>query len=78
MRRDALTLWHLLAAARGEERARVFDRLAALRPPPAQVTRQGVLAGDGAMRDRWWESLGLGSATWWRGWRVAYPAKSTR
>ena len=75
---DALTLWHLLSAARGEERARVFDRMAELRPPPPTVTREGVLAGDAAMRDRWWQSLGLGSAHWWRGWRVAYPAKGTR
>jgi len=30
------------------------------------------------MRDRWWESLGLGTAAWWRGWRVAYPAPRAR
>jgi hypothetical protein len=30
------------------------------------------------MRDRWWESLGLGTAAWWRGWRVAYPAQPAR
>jgi hypothetical protein len=52
--------------------------MATLRPPPPTVTRDGVFAGDAAMRDRWWESLGLGSAHWWRGWRVAYPAKSAR
>jgi hypothetical protein len=77
-REDALTLWHMLAVTRGEERKLVFDRLAALAPPPRGVTREGIVAGDAAMRDRWWESLGLGTAAWWRGWRVAYPAAPVR
>lgn len=75
-RQDALTLWHLLAATRGAERLAVFDRLAALAPPPAGVSREGIAAGDAGMRDRWWESLGLGAAHWWRGWRVSYPVPS--
>jgi hypothetical protein len=65
---DALSLWHLLARLDGEDRGRVFDRLAVLVPPPAGVTRQGVLGGDRAMRDNWWDELGLGSADFWRGW----------
>ena len=73
-REDALTLWHLLAVTQGAQREAVFDRLASLAPPPATVTREGIVAGNAAMRDRWWESLGLGTAAWWRGWRVAYPA----
>jgi hypothetical protein len=66
--RDALSLWHLLARTDGEARGRVFDRLAALVPPPAGVTREGVLRGDTGMRDAWWDELGLGSADFWRGW----------
>lgn len=75
---DALTLWHLLAVTQGLQREAVFDRLASIAPPPPTVTRQGIVAGDPAMRDRWWESLGLGTAAWWRGWRVAYPATPSR
>jgi hypothetical protein len=66
--RDALSLWHLLSRLEGAERARVFDSLAALVPPPADVTRAGILRGDAAMRDLWWDELGLGSAGFWRQW----------
>ena len=66
--RDALSLWHLLARLDGEGRGRVFDRLAVLVPPPFGVTREGVLRGDRAMRDAWWDELGLGSADFWRDW----------
>jgi len=65
---DALSLWHLLSRLDGEDRGRVFDRLAARVPPPAGVTRQGILRGDRAMRDLWWDELGLGSADFWRRW----------
>ena len=71
---DALTLWHLLARTRGDVRATVFDRLAALVPPPAGVTRDGVLAADGAMLDLYWNALGLGDAEWWRVWAQDPPA----
>ncbi len=43
--RDALSLWHLLTRVEGEDRARVFDRLQALVPAPAGVTRDGILRG---------------------------------
>ena len=66
--RDALSLWHLLARVEPEERGRVFDRLAELVPPPDGVTRDGIAAGDRAMRDRWWDELGLGSSDFWRLW----------
>lgn len=65
-RRDALTLWHLLARGTVQERARVYDRLAALAPPPPGVTREGVLAGDRRMRDVWWDSLGVNTGGWWK------------
>ncbi len=68
-RRDALTLWHLLQRGTSAERARVYDRMATLVPPPAGVSRDAVLAGDRKAIDLWWDSLGLDSATWWRLWK---------
>lgn len=56
---DTVTLWHLLARAPTAARGAVFDKLAALQPPPADVTREGIVAGDPAMRDRWALDLGL-------------------
>jgi hypothetical protein len=67
--RDALSLWHLLSTLAGEERGRVYDRLAELVPPPRSVTRAGVLRGDREMIDAWWDELGLGVTTWWRLWK---------
>ena len=51
--RDTLTLWHLLARTEGDERARVYERLVALAPPPAAVTREGILLLDPAMLYEW-------------------------
>jgi hypothetical protein len=64
--RDVLTLWHLLARGTPPERARVYDRLASLSPPPSGVTRDLVLAGDRLALDRWWQALGLPAGTWWK------------
>jgi FecR-like protein len=72
-REDAFTLWHLLARLRGHERDEVYARLAALVPPPAGVTRDGVMAGDRDMLDRWWEQLGFGEVKWWRLWQRGWP-----
>jgi hypothetical protein len=74
--RDALTLWHLLARTAGEQRGKVFDRLAELLPPPPQVTREGVLGGDHAMLDAWWDKLGLGDTEWWRMWKGPVPTQT--
>ncbi|MFN8091197.1 MAG: hypothetical protein U0599_03010 [Vicinamibacteria bacterium] len=74
--RDAFSLWHLLARVDGGDRARVFDRLAALVPPPDGVTRDGVLAGDRAMREAWWDELGLGSSDFWRTWTRHEPERA--
>jgi len=71
--KDALSLWHLLARTSSVQRGRVYDRLAALLPPPAGVTREGILSGDREMLDRWWGELGLGSASWWRQWKGPSP-----
>jgi hypothetical protein len=65
-----LTLWHLLSRGTADERARVYDRLAALAPPPRGVTREAVLAGQRPALDQWWDSLGLDSATWWKLWKT--------
>ncbi len=58
---DAITLWHLLTRTQATDRARVFDRLSALRGVPASVTRAGILdgAGDRAMRRAWATHLGF-------------------
>jgi hypothetical protein len=51
--RDTLTLWHLLARVEGDERTRVYERLAALAPPPAGVTREGIMRLDASMLYEW-------------------------
>jgi hypothetical protein len=56
---DEITLWHLLARTAGSARAEVFDTLTKLSPPPDGVTRDGILAGDIAMRHAWGTALGL-------------------
>jgi hypothetical protein len=72
---DALTLWHLLARADESQRARVFDRLAALVPPSAGVTREGILHLDRAMLDRWWNELGFDDIAVWRHWEREWAGK---
>ena len=59
--RDTLTLWHLLTRVDGEDRARVYDRMAVLAPPPAGVTRVGILALNQNMLDAWRADL---ETTW--------------
>ena len=49
-REDCLTLFHLLDAVSSELREAALDRLAVLVPWPEGVTREGLLAGDEAMR----------------------------
>jgi FecR protein len=63
---DALTLWHLLSRVSDADRPGVYDRLASLAPPPAGVTRDGILRLDRAMLDAWWNSLGFGDIYLWR------------
>src|SRR5438093_11255977 len=62
---DALTLWHLLSRVSDTDRPGVYDRLAALAPPPKDVTREGVLRLDQKMLDSWWNSLGYGDVYLW-------------
>jgi hypothetical protein len=71
-RRDALSLWHLLTRALPDERRGIYDRLAALVPPPAGVTPEGIVTGDQEMLDAWWDELELGSAGFWRMWKAPW------
>ena len=64
-KQDALTLWHLLSRVSDAERPSVYDRLAALAPPPRDVRREGVLRLDQKMLDSWWNSLGYGDVYLW-------------
>ena len=65
---DSITLWHLLLRVNKNERARVYDRLAALVPPPENVTREGVLRGNPEMLEIWQKHLNLGMKKWWQFW----------
>jgi len=57
-----------------DERARVFERLAALVPPGNSVTREGIVRGDREMLEAWWDELGLEPLSWWREWERPWPA----
>jgi hypothetical protein len=71
--KDALTLWHLLSRVNESDRPRVYDRLAELLPPPASVTREGILHLNRDMLDAWWNQLGLGDIRLWRNWERNWP-----
>ncbi len=51
---DAISLWHLLARVDAPQRGAVYDRLAALVPPPVEVTRASAIALDPQTLDRYW------------------------
>lgn len=55
--KDGLTLWHLLARVKGNERVSVYEKLASLSPPPPSVTRDGLLGLNPEMLDAWRERL---------------------
>jgi FecR protein len=57
---DVLTLFPLLIHSPESERRRIYDRLAELIPPPAGVTREGVLRRNTSQINLWWENWGLG------------------
>jgi hypothetical protein len=75
-KRDALTLWHLLARVDAADRPRVYDRLQKLAPPPAAVTREGILRLDRPMLDSWWNKLGFDDISTWRHWERSWPDAS--
>jgi hypothetical protein len=66
---DSITLWHLFFRVEAHERARVYDRLAALVPPPQGVTRDGMLQGNDEMIKAWQNHLNLGMKPWWKFWQ---------
>ncbi len=76
--RDTLTLWHLLYRVEGKERELVFERMAALSPPPRDVTREAVLRLDdktlhlwkGYLENSWSSDSGLKKA-WIKVWTGA-------
>lgn len=76
--RDALTLWHLLARVEGDQRVRVFDRLAKLVPPPPSVTKEGILRLDRPMLDQWWNTLGFDDISIWRRWEHEWAESSSK
>lgn len=55
--RDTLTLWHLLARVATGDRARVYDRIGALTPIPAGISRERALALDPETLNRLKEEL---------------------
>jgi hypothetical protein len=72
--RDVLTFQEMLRTARGEERRRLVDRGLELLPPPAGVTRGGLLRGDEPMVELWRRQLGLPQVKrWWLHWRDILP-----
>jgi FecR protein/Putative zinc-finger len=55
--RDTLSLWHLLSRVDASDRARVYDRIAALTPVPAGVSREQALRLDPETLKRWKDEL---------------------
>jgi hypothetical protein len=55
--RDTLTLWHLLQRVEVGDRARVYDRIAALTPVPAGVSREKALELDPETLRLWKDEL---------------------
>jgi hypothetical protein len=86
-----VTLWSLLGDARVSraDRARVYERLAALVPPPERATRARLLAGDKTallwwrldLEDRWAEASGDDAGAWlpdeWDAWNGADASAAT-
>ncbi|HKR83827.1 MAG TPA: hypothetical protein VJS37_06595 [Terriglobales bacterium] len=73
-KRDALSLWHLLSRVDTDQRMVVYERLRTLAPPPADVTKEGVLRLDPVMLDRWWNELGFDDISVWRHWERSWSA----
>jgi hypothetical protein len=75
--RDALTLWHLLSRVDEQQRVLVYDRLSQLVPPPAGVTKEGILRLDQPMLDQWWNELGFDDISVWRHWERSWAGTAT-
>jgi hypothetical protein len=75
--RSTITLWHLLPRVDAHERALVYDRLAALSPPPDGVMRAAVIALDDRALGRWRSALEPSWSTervrlWKQAWRAIW------
>jgi len=71
--RDVYSLLRLNRDLTSTERGALYDRAAALMPPPAVVTREGIVANDAAMLDAWRQTLGLPEIKrWWVHWTDAF------
>ncbi len=55
--RDTLTLWHLLSRVEFRDRERIYDRIAALTPVPAGVSREKALNLDAQTLTHWKDEL---------------------
>jgi hypothetical protein len=75
--RDALTLWHLLERVDDEQRVLVYNRLSHFVPPPATVTKEGILRLDQPLLDLWWNELGFDDISVWRHWERSWAEAST-
>ncbi len=51
--RDEISLWYLLAHVNEADRARVYDCMTRLAPPPPGITRDGIIRLDQQMLDQW-------------------------
>ncbi len=69
--KDTLTLWHLLTRVDGDDRVRVYEKMAALDPAPPGVTREGILQLDQKMLELWRDEL----KSTWMGVSKAVPKK---
>jgi len=76
-KRDALTLWHLLARVDDPQRVLVYERLSKLAPAPTGITREGILRLDQPMLDLWWNELGFDDIAVWRHWERTWSAAAT-
>jgi len=54
---DAVTLWHLVSRVDPSLRAAVYDRLAALVPPPSGTSRDAALRLDAPTLERYWQHI---------------------
>ena len=76
-KRDGITLWHLLARVDDRQRVLVYDRLSQFVPPPAAVTKDGILRLDQPMLDQWWNELGFDDISVWRHWERSWDGTAT-
>ena len=76
-KRDALTLWHLLARVDDQQRVLVYDRLNQFVSPPAGVMKEGILRLDQPMLDLWWNELGFDDISVWRHWERSWAGTAS-